>query len=136
MDYGVRFDSGGILGLCELISQHREAITFDLLVQGWHVWQVGTPALSWAEFGVWFRFLSPSSQTFQEIKGAQWSPEMHRLTDVLETLLAANWQRGGGKGPKPKPVPRPGSRQKFGTATGIDVVRDRLTFLNGRPPGR
>lgn len=136
MDYGVWCKRGGILGLCELISQHREAITYDLLTAGWHLWQVGTPVMSWTEFGVWFRFLPPMSQTFQAIRGSQWSPEMHRLTDVLEVLLAANWQRGGGKGPKPKPMPRPGSKQKFGTATSLDVVRDRLTFVNGRAPGR
>jgi len=136
VDYGVGFNRGGILGLYELISQHREAVTYDLLMGGWHLWQVGTPALSWVEFGVWFRFLPTDSQTFQAVKGPQWSPEMHRLTDIAEILMGANWQRAGGKGSKPKPLPRPSSKQKFGTATSIDVVRDRLTFLNGRPPGR
>lgn len=138
MDYGVRFNGGGILGLYELIVQHREAITYDLLVQGFHLWQVGTPALSWLEFGVWFRFLPSQSQTFQAIRGPQWSAEMHRLTDVLETLMAANWQRGGGKGPKPKPVKRPGvgkNAQRFGKAAPLVDVRAHLMRLNGRAPG-
>ena len=136
MDHAVWYHRGGILGLYELIIQHREAVTYDLLMRGWHLWEVGTPALSWVEFGIWFRFLPTDSQTFQAAKGPQWSAEMHRLTDIAEILIGANWQRGGSRGPKPKPLPRPSSKQKFGTATAIDVVRDRLTFLNGRPPGR
>jgi hypothetical protein len=29
------------------------------------------------------------------------------LAAVIDVLQGANWQRGGGKGPKPKPISRP-----------------------------
>lgn len=114
-------------------------MTYDLLRAGFHVWQIGSPALSWDEFNVWLRFCEPSSQLFKEIRGPQWSPELHRLTDIFEALQAANWQRGNaGKpspSPRPKPVKRPGmGGEKIGAPVDLDVVRDRLAMLNGRAP--
>ena len=40
---------------------------------------------------------------------ADWNTTEYMLAAMLDTLSAANWQRGGGKGPRPKPLPRPGS---------------------------
>lgn len=40
-------------------------------------------------------------------EAAQWSPELHRLTDIADLLAGANWQRGGSATKKPKPIKRP-----------------------------
>jgi len=37
-----------------------------------------------------------------------WRLEHYLLAAILDSLAAANWQRGGGKGKRPKPTPRPG----------------------------
>lgn len=37
---------------------------------------------------------------------------MHRLTDIADLLMSANWQRGGDEhAPKPDLFPRPGAEQ-------------------------
>ncbi|MGC4891090.1 hypothetical protein [Micromonospora sp. DT227] len=41
---------------------------------------------------------------------ARWSITDHLLAVVVDLLAGANWQRGGGKGPKPKPIKRPDPR--------------------------
>lgn len=46
-----------------------------------------------------------------------WSLGDHLLATAVDLLAGANWQRGGGKGPKPKRVPRPG------VMAGSDVER-------------
>lgn len=45
-------------------------------------------------------------------EGAEWSMSDHILAAILDSLNAANWQRGGGKGQRPKPMQRPGSTKK------------------------
>ncbi|MFI6496915.1 hypothetical protein [Nonomuraea typhae] len=37
-----------------------------------------------------------------------WGLNEQLLAAAIDQLRAANYQRGGGKGPKPKPLPRPG----------------------------
>ena len=39
---------------------------------------------------------------------ALWDLHLHRLTDILETLLVANWQRTGKRGGFPEMIKRPG----------------------------
>lgn len=53
--------------------------------------------------------LPPGASLWNEIGGdAAWTTSEHLLANVLDTLNAANWQRGGGKaGDRPKPVQRP-----------------------------
>lgn len=41
---------------------------------------------------------------------ARWGIDTHLLATIVDVLAGANWQRGGGKGPKPKPVKRPDPR--------------------------
>ncbi|HEY8505696.1 MAG TPA: hypothetical protein VIL46_14020, partial [Gemmataceae bacterium] len=63
----------------------------------------------------------------------EWSVEAYLLARAAYLLEGANWQRGGGKGPKPKPlkVPRP-RRRKSNPA---DVTR-RLRNLGLIPGGK
>lgn len=41
-----------------------------------------------------------------------WSAETHMLTNTVDVLLGANWQRSGGKGLKPAPITRPGDESR------------------------
>jgi len=43
---------------------------------------------------------------------AAWTAETHMLANVGDVLAGANWQRGGGQGPRPDPIPRPGDEQR------------------------
>lgn len=68
---------------------------------------------------------------------ADWSVDSYLLARIAHVLAGANWQRGGGKGPKPKPVKTPGSkgreRRKSRADRGADTAR-RLRNL-GLMPG-
>lgn len=57
---------------------------------------------------------------------AAWSTTDHLLAHVVDAARGANWQRGGGKGPRPKPVPRPGKdgTKRMGRARPIAETRD------------
>ena len=43
---------------------------------------------------------------------ALWGVSEYLLAMAVDVLQDANWQRGGGKGPRPKRVPRPGEDTK------------------------
>jgi len=47
-----------------------------------------------------------------------WTPEIDFYSAILMTLQSANWQRGGGKGPRPKQVTKPEDKAK--TRRGAD----------------
>ena len=38
---------------------------------------------------------------------AEWGVSDHLLAGIFDTLQGANWQRGGGRGPRPESLPRP-----------------------------
>jgi hypothetical protein len=60
------------------------------------------------------RHLPRESSTHQKLAGdgAQWGVTEHLLALMADSLRAANWQRGGGKGQRPRPLPRPGHDDK------------------------
>ena len=52
--------------------------------------------------------LPPGALTWQEVGAdSAWTVSDFLLADAVDTLKAANYQRGGNKGQKPDPVPRP-----------------------------
>ncbi len=115
---------GGILGLCGLLDEHREAIDYDLLTLGLDLNRLGTSQLDWCRFRAILTYLPPTSAFARSMHGqrATWSSTEYLLAAAVDALAAANWQRGGGKGRKPKPIPRPGdepdmSVHSFGTAS-------------------
>jgi hypothetical protein len=66
---------------------------------------------------------------------AMWDLHLHRLTDILEVLLLANWQRSGSRSGFPTKIDRPGldepdvrSRQPIIKRPG-DVLPDGETVL-------
>lgn len=138
MDCGFGGKHGGIWGLYELVSEYREAVHYDLLALGLSPRLIGTPRFGWDDFAVWVKFMPASSQLFQAVRGPQWSAELHMLANIFDTVAAANWQRGGGKGGRPKPIKRPGGKsgQQFGKAVAFDQVEAFLFARNGRTPSK
>jgi hypothetical protein len=65
----------------------------------------------------------------------QWNLNEYLLAGIFDVLAAANWQRGGGKGPRPKQIPRPGVKEtevkKRGT-TAVSIAE--LDAFLSRPP--
>jgi len=61
---------------------------------------------------VYIRHLPLDSPLGIAINGqaARWDVNAHLLANVVDVLLGANWQRGGGKGSRPKPIARPDAR--------------------------
>ncbi len=130
-------NAGGIRGLLDLIREHREAIRYDLFTLGRSLDGLGVD-YSWADFAAFIRHLPADSQLSIEVNGAPpWSNTEVLLALTVDTLRGANWQRGGGKGPKPKPIKIPGSKaagKKYGAGTDVESVRAYLERINGRAP--
>jgi len=80
-------------------------------------------ALSWPEFRAFINNLEPSSRSAlyraQYPKSWWWTPEMDFLAAITHAVQSANWQRGGGRGPRPKPMKRPKEARKK-TAKTVD----------------
>lgn len=112
---------GGIAGLLVLIADHEEAVEADLRrfygVRLSDVW-VGGESLRHVRSLI--RCLPPESALAAELpessarpdRRPRWGHVEYLLADVVDVLLAANWQRGGGKSQRPKPYPRPGQAKK------------------------
>ena len=115
---GVEHQPGGILGLLRLLTEHEEAVEYDLIGLGLRLEDAGTRRLSWRDLWVIVRQAPRTSALARSIHGQRvaWSQDTYLLADIFDVLQAANWQRGGGKGPKPKPFPRP-SRDDDKTVT-------------------
>lgn len=109
MAIGVEHQPGGILGLCRLLSEHGEAIEYDLITLGLRIESLGTPRLSWRDLWVIVRQAPRTSALARSIHGsrAAWSQDTYILADLFDAIQGGNWQRGGGKGSRPKPFPRP-----------------------------
>jgi hypothetical protein len=82
---------------------------------GLRLTDVGTPRLTWRLLGVLVRHLSPQSATYRAIhpEHVGWSTTEYLLADIIDVLIAGNWQRGnagaakGQASPKPAPSYRP-----------------------------
>ena len=131
---------GGIRGLLDLIDQHGEAITVDLLNLGVRLHWLGTDRFSWADLSAWVARCPPTAFLYQAVHGPHYPIELRMNALLIELLRGANWQRSGGRGTKPKPIRWPWSTrdeiETFGAAVPIDDVRDFLVLRNGRAPVR
>lgn len=84
----------------------ESALTFDLLMIGRSIHDVGSPGLSWKELAAFIRH-APESSAIRYLadKMAPFrSTEVQLLAVIGDALAGANWQRGGGKGPRPRPI--------------------------------
>jgi len=111
---GFRRADGGILGLLELVTEHREAVEYELLVRGYGLGDVGTLNLSWAEFRVLVRrwMGEPHNALAEAMAGYSiWSVGEQLQALILDAINLQTFvvQRvNGNRGAKrPKPLPRP-----------------------------
>lgn len=108
MDAALRHAAGGIFGLCDFLDKEgvESALTFDLMMIGRSIHDAGSPRLSWKELKAFIthapqtsaiRYLADKMAPFR-------ATEIQLLAVIGDTLAGANWQRGGGKGPRPRPL--------------------------------
>lgn len=115
----LRGKPGGILGLCWLLTEHGEAIEYDLITLGLRLANLGSPTLTWRDLLVITREAPPSSALRRAQTGG-WGITEYLLAVVADELAIANWQRQGKRGaPRPKPIPRPG---QTGEVFGSDPI--------------
>lgn len=65
-----------------------------------------------------------------------WDAATHLLATLVDLGAGANWQRGGGHGPRPQPIQRPGQaaerdERRLGTPIPIDEARRILDDWGG-----
>jgi len=121
---GLGHRRGGILGLYGLLTEHGEAIEYDLLERGMRLDDLGTEALSWRDLLVLVRRwqVMPSTATSEAVHGTRWSVTDQLLALIFDVLNQANWQRQKKRtAPKPKPLPRPWDAAKS-TSIGSDPI--------------
>ena len=108
MDGSLGHRSGGIAGLHRLLAEHGEAIEADL-ARYYHrdLGEVFTGTLTWRQLAVLVGNLPAGSALARALArdDAVWlDPAATLLAAAVEELRVANWQRGGGKGPRPTPI--------------------------------
>jgi hypothetical protein len=127
---------GGILGLLRLLDAHGEAIRSDLFRAGRSLDDLGSPGFSWLDLRAFLTWSPASSAFIRSFHGddvAAWAdPAVPLLAAVVDLLAAANWQRGNGRGSKPKPIKRPGTAQRVGGRTVMEL--DELDQFLGWSP--
>ena len=83
----------------------EEAITVDLLRMGRSIHELGY-SMSWIELRAVINHAGPCSELAKlgNPLSEYNSPELMLLRVIGDSLLGANWQRGGGKGARPTPI--------------------------------
>lgn len=97
-----------------LLRDHGEALEADFQrYYGLDLLDIYRGTLSPRKVAALAANLPAGAATWQEMGvDAAWTAEEHMLALIADTLQAANWQRGGGKGKQPKPLPRPADMKK------------------------
>jgi len=79
--------------------------------------------------GVLAMHLPPGAQTWVALgHDAAWTNAEHLAALQVDVAQLANWQRGGGEGPKPKPISRPGDDLRA-TVRGRAIEAKAKAFL-------
>ena len=105
---GVHVHSGGIRTLLRFLDEEgtEKALAFDLMERGRSIHDLGSIRLSWVELAAFITHAPPDAaiRMLRDPLSAFRTAESTLLSTVVDTLAGANWQRGGGKGPRPKPL--------------------------------
>lgn len=100
--------SGGIRALLRFLTEEgvEKALAFDLMERGRSIHDLGSIHLSWIELDAFIAHAPPGAaiRTLRDPLSAFRTAESQLLTTAVDTLTGANWQRGGGKGPRPVPL--------------------------------
>jgi hypothetical protein len=113
----LRDHCGGILGLLRLLTEHGEAIEYELLTIGKHIDDLGTRRLSWRDLLVVVKQAPPQGALHRALdpEGWGWTVDSYLLAADVDYAAAAAWQRAGDKRKKrPDPILRPGQKKKRG----------------------
>lgn len=126
MGRGVGHLAGGIVGLYRFLTEHGEAVEFELLYLPGRprLEDLGTRRLTWRDLLVLVKHAPSTSAIARAVHGeiAAWDANAFLLATVIDVLQLANWQRSGKKrGPKPKPVKRPNKAQRIGASKAMDL---------------
>lgn len=132
MGDGVWHLSGGIRSLHRLLTEHGEAVEFDLITLGLRLRWLGTERLTWRDLLVIVRHCTPSSALARSVAGPEvtaWNTgtiTAWLLASVTDLLQVANWQRGGDEdAARPSFIPRPSLGDE-------DEEDERARVLSGR----
>lgn len=127
-----RREAGGILGLAHLLTEHGEALEWDIA----HYWpgrsilELYRGEMSWRELRVFLRYLPRDSVTARAICPPDpdadfWTPDRHLTATLIDAVREGTFATivmgGDPKKTKrlkpPKPIPRPGvgDQQKPGS---------------------
>ena len=110
-------ESGKIIGLAVLLTEHGEAIEADLVAAGWTLDDVPT-RLPWRALYAFVKHLPSDSALKRELNGgdSEWATLLKTnaiLADIFDMLngLAVAFSKAHGGHPKsPKPYKRPGAK--------------------------
>lgn len=117
MGQALRDHLGGILGLCDLLDEHGQAVEAHLIALGLRLRWLGTERLTWNDLRAIASQAGPRSAIGRALSEG-WEVTDYLLAIIADHLAMANWQRQGKRGvPKPRPIPRPGDNrtERFGS---------------------
>lgn len=126
---------GGILGLLQFLTEHRQALEFDLIKLGLRARDIGEPWLTWEDFRTIVRQLQQErgSALALELNGQElvdWTLTNHLLATVFDSTNLVNWHLrwlgGENVGDPPEPLPRPGIKSKTVQWTGNPVTIEEM----------
>lgn len=114
-----------------LVTEHGEALTYDLLTVGMRLRDLGTDALTWEELLAVVRQQPQDSALGRAVHGADvaWGLPEQLLAAIADTLAMQFWaDHNRRKAHKPKPIERPGVTETetavFGNADSAMTIED------------
>ena len=145
--------AGGISGLRRLLTEHGEAVEWDIARYwpGRSLLELYRGEMSWRELRVFLRYLPADSATARAVRGSTpdedaWTLDRHLLASAVDAIrentfatikLGADPKKTGRLRP-PDPIPRPGVEQRkqsnvirFGGRHGSGAAQ--LAAVFGRP---
>lgn len=108
----LRYHTGGIKSLASFLTEHGEAIEYDLITRAGVSIRDIPEKLDWGGLRSFLMYLPPQSALGVELYPEnKWSQTEYFLADLVDSLQGLIWSLGGGKGSKPKPIKRPGKKE-------------------------
>lgn len=129
---------GGIISLARFVTEHKEAVEYDLITKTGNSLQDVGRRLDWSALNSIIRNIAPDSALMRELHPDvyQWATPTKTnalLADIYDVLNAINANlcaKGTGKRAKrPKPYPRPipnKSERHIGTPVPIEELHRRI----------
>jgi hypothetical protein len=101
-----------MIWLCTLLTEHRDALEYDLISHGKSIDDIGTPGLSWRDLLVIVTQQPRTSALARVLEPAAhaWGLPEQLLAGIYDLLKYDLWRNSDPKkrGPEPRPLMRPG----------------------------